>query len=173
MQLRELSCKTLQIPMKTIKPKKRGKIPKKTGKHIQKKHATHFYRWYKWNHSTIGGLWHCFTHIIPISRVTEPIFCSWGSRTSSWNLTRLSRSDVEQLLESETIRKGHQLIGLVRGNPKMILHELSIAELLRLVNQSDSTGWSNFGVSMLGPGPPEPLTSRVTGLQKLTKRWPK
>ena len=37
MQIRELSCKTLQIPIKTIKPKKTGKNPKKNGKKSQKK----------------------------------------------------------------------------------------------------------------------------------------
>jgi len=38
MQIRELSCKTLQIPIKTIKPQKTGKTtPKKKGKKKQKK----------------------------------------------------------------------------------------------------------------------------------------
>ena len=38
MQIRELSCKTLQIPIKTIKPQKTGKqSKKKTGKNSQKK----------------------------------------------------------------------------------------------------------------------------------------
>jgi hypothetical protein len=36
MQIRELSCKTLQIPIKTIKPQKTGKkSQKKTGKKSQ------------------------------------------------------------------------------------------------------------------------------------------
>ena len=38
MQIRELSCKTLQIPIKTIKPQKTGKkTQKKTGKKSKKK----------------------------------------------------------------------------------------------------------------------------------------
>jgi len=38
MQIRELSCKTLQIPIKTIKPKKTGKkSKKKTGNKSPKK----------------------------------------------------------------------------------------------------------------------------------------
>jgi hypothetical protein len=38
MQIRELSCKTLQIPIQTIKPQKTGKnSKKKTGKKSQKK----------------------------------------------------------------------------------------------------------------------------------------
>jgi hypothetical protein len=36
MQIRELSCKTLQIPMKTTKPQKREKNQKKNGKNHQK-----------------------------------------------------------------------------------------------------------------------------------------
>ena len=118
MQLRELSCKTLQIPMKTIKPKKRGKIPKKTGNTSKKNMQPIF----------IGGINETIPQLVVYDIVlpTLYLFHGWqnpyfaagalGLHPETWHAW-VARTWNNSWSPKST-RKGHQLIGLVRGTPK-------------------------------------------------------